>query len=63
MGDLYLENFREKIKNVHKRPPVDENKLFVLVVHKRPPVDGMKDGRYQISYPTVWQVLYGSTTI
>ena len=29
MGDLYLENFREKIKNVHKRPPVDENKLFV----------------------------------
>ena len=20
-------------------------------------------GRYQISYPTVWQVLYGSTTI
>ena len=42
---MYLENFREKIKNVHKRPPVDENKLFVLVVHKRPPVDGMKDSR------------------
>ena len=40
MGNLYLENFREKIKNVHKRPPVDENKLFVPVVHKRPPVDG-----------------------